>query len=176
MKALTKNFYLYGKENIFTANNLLGVYNQQNLQEFVKNMTIDNSVIYVSSKNFRNFNKTYSYKILSEEPSSKKSNSHHNSTDFNSVTIPGDNHLNHSTHINVNGNVYNETYFLNKKEKWYKTHYTYFKLDEEKLKNLLMRKIAVNMSYPSFNKKSSVQIDSNLCHKNIKKEDVYITN
>jgi len=142
MKTMTKNFYLYGKDNIFTSNNLLGDFNYKVLHDYIKNMTIDNSIIYVSSRNFKYFNKTHTYKILNDD------NDNNKNIDFN------------------------DTSFLDKKEKWYKTKYATYKLDEDKITHLFRRKLSTEITYPSFNNKNNIVLDTNLCDKNIKKKDV----
>ena len=103
-------------------------------------MTLDNSIVYVGSRNFKHFNKTRIYKILNEKQ---------------------------------HDDNFNENTFLNKKEKWYKTKYTSFQLDQDKISHLFRKKLISNITYPSFNNKSISIVDTKLCHKDIKKADVF---
>lgn len=67
LKKFTKNFFLYGKNNFISGDGLIRNYNFTIMHQFIKNMTLANSQIYIGARSFRNFNKTFLYKILREE-------------------------------------------------------------------------------------------------------------
>jgi len=153
MKKLTKNFYLFGKKNFIAGGAILKDYNHSILHEFIKNMTLANSQIYVGARSFKNFNTTYLYKILNDEDLiNKKKKTFNEITDI-SHRNPNKKKQYESSEKNekaaANESLTNENDFLDQREKWYKTKYKVFNMDEDHIWHIFKRGInGTTLVYP----------------------------
>jgi secreted Zn-dependent insulinase-like peptidase len=121
LKKWTKNFFLYGKDEFLTADNLLKQNNPHLLHGYIKNMTLHNSIIFIGARSFKHFNDTYLYKVLHKVNPTQEKN-------------------------------YTESQFLSNKEKWYKTKWTEYKLDEDDIWHIFKRSLKDSrMFLPEFN-------------------------
>lgn len=221
MKRFTKNFYLFGKNNFIAGDNLIRTYDHELIHSFIKNLTLSNSQIYVGARSFKNFNKTYFYKILNDEDeklkkyndkyfqsySNDNSNNEKTSININNVknypsvayadnytnnednqrnmnsqsegknqkiitsdgksisSISNDQHMSNSQLDN-----YSENEFLSQKEKWYKTKYKIYKLDEDHIWHIFKREInGTNLVYPDITipqEKKKYLKNTSLCYQN----------
>jgi secreted Zn-dependent insulinase-like peptidase len=149
LKKLTKNFYLFGKNNFFSADNFLYKYNPNVIHEFIKNMTLHNSIIFVGSRSFKHFDESYLYKVLM-----KMNHTHFGGKEnlHSEHEIKYNFNKNYTRHNHNHSHYFSENLFLNKKEKWYKTRYTEFKIDHDDIWHIFRRKLKnANIVFPSFN-------------------------
>merc|ERR1711957_1111755 len=103
LKKFTKNFFLYGKNNFISGDALLRNYNFTIMHQFIKNMTLSNSQIYIGARSFKNFNKTFLYNILREEEKEVTNSENVNSNDYN-FNIKGNSNSNSNSNNNNNNN------------------------------------------------------------------------
>lgn len=153
MKKLTKNFYLFGKANFITGDYLIKDYNHTILHQFIKNMSLANSQIYVGARSFKNFNKTYFHKVLNDEELLPKKKSfevfeENISRKKGNETNNKNEELDEATNSTVIMK-YSENDFLDRKERWYKTKYKVYNLDEDHIWHIFKREInGTKLEYP----------------------------
>ena len=64
MKKYTKNFFLFGKDKFFTSDSMMIKNDPNIIHNYLKNMTFQNSIIFLGSRTFKHFNDTYMFKVL----------------------------------------------------------------------------------------------------------------
>jgi len=179
MKRLTKYFYLFGEKYFIAGDSLLKDYNQTILHEFIKNMNIANSQIYVGARSFKHFNQTYLYKVLGNQDFVESKNNFRDLNDndnSNNVTFKKTDSNSNKEENTKNNNESNnstltpaflENEFLNQKEKWYKTKYKEFKIDEDRIWHIFKRDFnGTTLEYPNFSitkEKKKILKKASLC-------------
>ena len=75
MKRYTQNFYLFGKKGTISSDSLMKKFDPNVLHSYIRNMTFENSIIFLGSRTFKHFNESYMYKIVNNF--TKNSNFNH---------------------------------------------------------------------------------------------------